>query len=399
MYVAKSTRADYWARVARSSIPREVGRPDQPDLPQTPPNSQFTSVLATRPTAAHAAVLHPAANIPSYSVAGLTNLASSPAHLSRRRPPDNASSFPANAVTTSAINMTDAQAVIDVLLEGTFANHSAACRRGSIDLVQSPGRLIATGDLHDNPRHLATLISAAGMDQSATEVESGGDVAHLTLHELIHGDNLMSGMDLSYRMLTKAADLKRRFPEHVHTLLANHELAQISGAGIVKDGVRVVEAFNKGVEYVFGSDYDAVTEAINAFVRSMPLALRCRTPRGDILCAHSLPTAMAMGRFDTTILSRELTPYDYEPRTGSAYLMVWGRHYDGGLLEDLVERWGINLFIVGHEKCDDGVMLVPPNAIVLNSDHARGVYLPIDLEHPPRAEDAARDVVAFANTR
>lgn len=287
--------------------------------------------------------------------------------------------------------MTDADSVVEVLEAGAATNMGAPCRVGSIDLVQAPGRLIATGDLHDNPIHFNALIHAAGMDE-----DDPTQVAHLTLHELIHGDNLMSGMDLSYRMLTKAADLKRRFPNHVHILLANHELAQVSGAGIVKDGVRVVEAFNKGVEYVFGSDYDRVTLAINTFVRSMPLALRCQTPRGDILCAHSLPTAMAMARFDPTVLTRDLTPEDYEPRTGSAYLMVWGRQYDADLLEDLVERWGVNLFILGHEKCDQGMTLVPPNAIVLNSDHPQGVYLEINLDTPPRAENAAACAVRFA---
>jgi hypothetical protein len=280
--------------------------------------------------------------------------------------------------------MTDASEVTKVLLEGAAASRAAACRRGSIDVVHAPGRLIATGDLHDNPMHMATVVEAANL--ASTEEDPSKPRSHLVLHELIHGDNRLNGMDLSYRVLTRAADLKRRFPEHVHVLLANHELSQISGAGIVKDGVRVVEAFNAGVEYVFGSETDMVQAAIGEFVRSMPLAMRCVTPTGDILCAHSLPTAAMMARFDPTVLTRELTEEDYQPRTGSAYIMVWGRQYDAGLLEDLAERWGVGMFVLGHEHCPDGVMLVPPAAVVLNSDHERGVYLPIDLEHPPRPE-------------
>ena len=41
-------------------------------------------------------------------------------------------------------------------------------------------------------------------------------------------------------------------------------------------------------------------------------------------------------------------------------------------------------------------MLVEPNAIVLNSDHERGVYLPIDLSEPPTVMDALKSVVALA---
>jgi hypothetical protein len=103
-----------------------------------------------------------------------------------------------------------------------------------------------------------------------------------------------------------------------------------------------------------------------------------------------------MERFDPTVLTRDLTDADYEPRKGAAHLMVWGRGYDAEQIEDLVERWGINLFILGHEKADNGVKFIPPCAIVLNSDHERGVFLPIDLSHPPRAEEAVGMVVALA---
>ena len=43
------------------------------------------------------------------------------------------------------------------------------------------------------------------------------------------------------------------------------------------------------------------------------------------------------------------------------------------------------------------MLLVPPCAIVLNSDHERGVYLPIDLSDPPGATEAAMSVVPLAH--
>lgn len=290
-----------------------------------------------------------------------------------------------------ALDLANAEAVADALRAGAAANRGASCRTGSIDRVEAPGRLIATGDIHDNPINFAKVVEAAGLGD-----EPAGDPSHLTLHEIIHPPTLVGGMDFSYRGLTRVAALKARFPEHVHTLLANHELAQVVGAGIVKNGVRVVEAFNAGVEYVFGEDADVVHDAIREFVLSMPLALRCVCPQGDVLCSHSLPAAAMMGRFDTTILSRDLTPEDYEPRTGSAYLMVWGRGYDHELLEDLTERWGVNLFILGHEHAENGYALVEPNALVLNTDHDRGVYLPLDLSNKPRLGECPGLVVPIS---
>ncbi|MCC5822170.1 MAG: hypothetical protein LAT64_12960 [Phycisphaerales bacterium] len=292
------------------------------------------------------------------------------------------------------LDLANAEAVIEALRAGADANRTAACRTGSIDRVEAPGRLIATGDIHDNPINFATVVAAAGLD--APEGEEPADPAHLTLHEIIHPPTLVGGMDFSYRGLTRVAALKARFPGFVHTLLANHELAQVYGAGIVKNGVRVVDAFNAGVEYVFGEDADAVQDAIKDFVLSMPLALRCVCPQGDILCAHSLPAAANMARFDPTIINRDLTEDDYQPRSGSAYFMVWGRGYDAELLEDLTERWGVNLFILGHEHADHGYALVEPNALVLNTDHEQGVYLPIDLSSKPRLSECPAMVVPVA---
>lgn len=306
----------------------------------------------------------------------------------------------------AGVNVQHAGEVIDLFHEAARAARGANCRQGSVDVIEGPGTLIATGDLHDNPFHLSRVIELAGLGEEGTEARGrqgtegetphGEDAdpsslrapvtsspPHVTFHEVIHSDRLLNGLDLSYRALARIAELKLEAPERVHTLLANHELAQIVGAGIVKDGVKCVEAFNDGLGYVFGDDWEGVAAALGEFIRSMPLALRCKTARGDILCAHSLPATGAMRRFDTTILSRELTEEDYSPRVGSAHLMVWGRGYDAEQLEDLVERWGVNLFVLGHEKAPEGYLIIPPCAVVLNSDHERGVYLPIDLGAPP----------------
>lgn len=287
----------------------------------------------------------------------------------------------------ATLDMRDADAVERALREGARACRNASCRRGAIDVFDAtthPGaRLIATGDLHDNPVHFERLVALAGMDGAP-----GASPAHLTLHEIIHGDRLLHGMDFSYRVLARVAALKAAFPEHVHVLLGNHELAQMQRAGILKDGVKCVEAFREGLAYVFGDDATRVEDAIDEFVRAMPLALRILTKRGDLLCAHSLPPAAVMSKFDTSVLSRDLTDDDYAPRQGAAHLMVWGRGYDEEGLEDLVEAWGVYLFLVGHEKAPEGARFVAPNAVVLNSDHEKGVYLPIDLDDPPTPAQA-----------
>lgn len=276
------------------------------------------------------------------------------------------------------VDLASATQVIAALEAGARANLNAKCRTGSIDHVRGPGTLLATGDLHDNPVHFQRVIEMAGLDN-----EDGEEPAHLTLHELIHGENLHDGMDPSYRVLVRAAALKAANPEHVHVLLANHELSQIAGRGVLKNGVNCVKAFNDAVEYVFGDDAGAVNGALGAFIRSMPVALRC-TPEGadkggDILCAHSLPADGDLEKFDATILERALAEADYQPRTGSAHLMTWGREQSPGTLSTLAERWGVGLFILGHERADDGWLRVEPNGLILNTDHERGCVCRLDL--------------------
>jgi len=279
-----------------------------------------------------------------------------------------------------------ASAMIDLLERAADANFNAQCRQGSADVIEAPGTLIATGDLHDNPVNLAHIVQLARLDAD--------EPAHLTLHEVIHSDRLVGGVDLSHRALLRIAALKAEYPEHVHTILANHELAQIVGSGIVKDGVRVVEAFNAGVEYVFSDDTEVVLEAINAFIRSMPVALISGRGSGrGLLCAHSLPGPDVWDRLDFNVLDRPLTEDDYTPRQGSAHLITWGRRQKPEQLLELAERWGVELFILGHDHAEAGYTLKPPNAIVLNSDHARGVAMRIDLANPPTMATAVDCVV------
>ena len=96
-----------------------------------------------------------------------------------------------------ADELNNPDAVIALFEEATEANLDAKCRKGSIDEIAAPGQLIATGDLHDNPMHFQRLIELANLGDDPGETPR----KHLTLHELIHSDRLINGMDFSYRML------------------------------------------------------------------------------------------------------------------------------------------------------------------------------------------------------
>ena len=281
----------------------------------------------------------------------------------------------------------DAVAVVDRLSAAAAAMREAPNRRGSVSMIDGRGSLLFTGDLHDNPTNLSKVVRCSRI---ARETD-----AHIVLHELIHGERLQQGLDLSYRMLVKVASLVLEHPGRVHVLLANHELAQMEGHSVSKGGGCMTTLFDLGLRAVFEEEADLVASAIGEFVRALPLA--ARTENG-VLCSHSLPGPMMMDRFDTGILDRELEADDYAPMEGSAWMMVWGRGHAESQVEMLAEEWGISLFCLGHAYVESGIGIGGPRTILLNSDHDQAMVLPIDLGTPaPTVESAVFDAVPLAS--
>ncbi len=281
--------------------------------------------------------------------------------------------------------------MIDLFDRAAAALRTSPVRSGCSVRLPARGRLIATGDLHDNPVHLTKIMKVARLSESPDH--------HVVLHELVHGERLVNGMDFSYRVLARQAELVIAYPAQVHPLLANHELAQMSGKRITKGGGDSVQMFNDALDYVFGDDAGDVGEAIGRYIAAYPLALRSEPAPGvdgGVFCSHSLPAPLMMDRFDLNILDRELTPEDYEPRTGSAWRMVWGRGHEPEQLEILAANWDVKLFVIGHEKAETGVEIRGPRLIVLNTDHERATVLPVQLKDVPGSYLAALSVVPLA---
>jgi len=305
----------------------------------------------------------------------------------RRRQPelaDAAASAPSRYAVrvTDRINHRDASEVAEVFRKAAEAMRASPLRQGSAVRLPRRGRLLVTGDLHDNPDHFRKIVHLAKLDESADH--------HLVLHELIHGEHLLNGMDFSYRMLTNIAELVARYPGQVHPLLANHELSQLTGRGVSKGAGNSVDLFNDAIEYVFGDDALEVVKAIHELFLAMALALR--TDSGALV-AHSLPNQAAMKSFDPTILERDLAEDDYRSPSGSAYLMVWGRLYDEATVQQLAEARDVQVFLLGHQHVATGVEQVQPRVIVLNSDHERAVALPLDLTELPPTEELLMSAV------
>ena len=159
-----------------------------------------------------------------------------------------------------------------------------------------------TGDLHDHGLNLQRIMKLAALEENPDH--------HLILHEVIHGPSRINGRDLSIRTLARVVALKLRYPNQVHFLMANHDLAQRNQEGILKGGANVIEAFDEGIDFIYDDQSPMIREALKQFLSSLPLAVRC--PNG-IFCSHSLPSPRHLDTFDT-----ECDP-SHTDRSGSGF--------------------------------------------------------------------------------
>lgn len=264
-------------------------------------------------------------------------------------------------------------------------NRDDPLRDGSLINLPEYGQCVMTGDLHGHRGNFAKLLRFAALDRMPHR--------HVILHELIHEDVMPGGADRSWQLCYEAAALKCEYPEQVHFLQSNHELAQIVGQHISKGGRDVIEDFNTGVLMDFGPARGReVLDALTAFMESYPLAARAPN---RVWISHSLPNERERARFDPQIVKkREHTVAD---RTdgGSVYQLVWGRHHPPALLEALGRAWDVDFFLIGHQPQEMGFEVMHDRLIIFSSEHSHGAFLPFDLSRPPTIESLSANIRKF----
>jgi hypothetical protein len=277
--------------------------------------------------------------------------------------------------------------VLETLQAAAEENKLSSLRKGQVVQLPAAGEVWMTGDIHDHRSNFNKLIKAADLGNHPDR--------HLVLHELIHGEYYdAEGAEDSWQTLVRAAALKCDFPGQVHFLLANHDLAQIHGEGISKMGQNVCEAFTKGLVRDFGHDHPAINLAITELLLSFPLAARTQT--GLFFC-HSMPTDKQMEEFDFTVFDRDLAGPDYLRRTGPVYQLIWGRNITSGAVTLFADAVKARIIITGHQPQEMGYAINGEQHLILASDHAHGVYLPIDLAVEYDMDELVERIVKFVS--
>jgi len=244
---------------------------------------------------------------------------------------------------------------------------------------------IVAGDIHGQRQLLAKTIDYASLGSATKRV--------LLLQELIHGPmDPVSGHDRSIELLLRAARLKVSAGQKLVFVMGNHELAQLTGNEITKQGRGVCKSFAAGVRFCFAQDAEEVLEAMSEFTMSMPLAVRCAN---GVMLSHSLPDSRRMATAGLEILDR---PYQQEDliRGGPVYEWTWGRTQDDQQTDKLADQLGVNFFVLGHRRIDQGWEMVTTRAVALASDHEHGCLLRFRLSDELNSENIASHIRPLA---
>jgi hypothetical protein len=283
------------------------------------------------------------------------------------------------------IDVTDAQTACRHLQEAAQLIREDPNRKGSLLTFGSAGQVVMTGDMHGHLRNFEKLQRFCALERRPG--------CSVILHELIHQEpETPDEPDLSIDLLVQAAVWKCQFPDNVFFLQSNHELAQLRGQEISKGGRSVLRDFEYGVALRYGEQAEAVLAGVHDYIAALPLA--ARTASG-VFMSHSLPDPLALDLFDHAVFEREPTAEDLVPG-GSAYSLVWGRFHSAGTVEYLAQRWGVEVFLIGHTPQEDGYTKIG-RLLILASDHAHGVFLPIDLSRKYTVDELERNIRKFVS--
>ncbi len=262
--------------------------------------------------------------------------------------------------------------VVEIFQCAAEENQISPLRSQQVVHLPAEGELFVAGDLHDHRRNLQKLLHVVDLANNPQR--------QLILQEIVHGDHWdENGAEGSWETLLKIADLKTKFPRQVHFLLANHDLAQIHGEGIMKGGQSVCAAFNKGVKRDFGGRAGVVQAAITEFLLSFPLAIR--TSNG-LFFTHSVPTDSEIPVFDYSVFDRGLSGADYQRKTGPVYQLIWGRRTTPQFVDMFLEKVGAQLSVTGHQPQEMGFAVNGEHQLIIASDHSQGVFVRASLCEP-----------------
>jgi hypothetical protein len=253
--------------------------------------------------------------------------------------------------------MPDPRKVLTTIRRATELMRSTPGRSGGVIPLDSATEVMVVGDLHGNLAAFKQVLMTSALDRNPGR--------HLVFQELIHGVQTYPDDkgDRSHQLLDVFTALKCQHPERVHHILGNHELSEITGRSIGKDGEGLNEKFRRGVGTAYGDSADEIYDAYKALFRALPLGLR--TPNRVYIC-HTLPDERDLDTLDLELLNADSWPEDAMKRRGTIYALTWGRDTSPSTADRFATMIDADLFVTGHQPCDEGFRQANHRQIIID---------------------------------
>ncbi len=274
--------------------------------------------------------------------------------------------------------------MIATLNEATRANLATPGRQGNI-VVLAPelaSEVMITGDIHGHRRNFNAIRKTAALEERAGR--------HLVLQEVCHGGPTYSenGGCMSHSILEDVATMKVRFPESVHFIVGNHELAELTDYPIQKNRQMLNLMFRLGLQQAYGPASEKVREAYCEFIRSCPLAVRLP---GGLFISHSIPQSVDGQPFDASIFSRKLDDADWLEQA-EIFELVWGRDYRQENAQAFADLVGARLLVNGHEPCSEGFSTPNELQVILDCCGDKACYVIVSTDRTWTQDELVRQI-------
>jgi len=183
------------------------------------------------------------------------------------------------------------------------------------------------------------------------------------------------------------ARLKVAHPDQAHIIMGNHEMAELCGLAIGKNGFDLNERFASGLAEAYGESAGAVMAAYREFWASLPLGVKM--PNGVFVC-HSTPQLKKMGVMDLEWFRSQAA--EARTRRGPVFELLWGRDYTVEAAEEFCRRVESDVLVVGHTRCERGYSCPNRRHVILDSKDDAGVCVVLPLGRRLTQEDVVRRV-------